>query len=99
MNIVAFMTVLITLPWMSNAAFTYSVSSAGGLGRRFRWCKSWIIYFCQDLVLHCKCWMARALNQNYVRANLTATIAWDLVNSFYDRLAFAGAGMLRAVEP
>jgi hypothetical protein len=43
--------------------------------------------------------MARALNQNYVRANLTATIAWDLVNSFYDRLAFAGAGMLRAVEP
>ena len=44
------------------------------------------------------CW-ARALNQNYVRANLTATIAWDLVNSFYDRLAFAGTGMLRAVEP
>jgi galactosylceramidase len=42
---------------------------------------------------------ARVLNQNYVRANLTATIAWDLVNSFYDRLAFAGAGILRAVEP
>ena len=44
------------------------------------------------------CW-ARALNQNYVRANLTATIAWDLVDSFYDRLKFAGTGMLRAVEP
>jgi galactosylceramidase len=44
------------------------------------------------------CW-ARELNQNYVRANLTATIAWDLVNSFYDRLKFSGTGILRAVEP
>jgi galactosylceramidase len=44
------------------------------------------------------CW-ARALNENYVRANLTATIAWDLVDSFYDRLAFPGTGILRAVEP
>ena len=44
------------------------------------------------------CW-ARELNQNYVRANLTAMIAWDLVNSFYDNLEFAGAGLLRAVEP
>jgi galactosylceramidase len=44
------------------------------------------------------CW-ARELNQNYVRANLTATIAWDLVNSFYDRLEFSGTGLLRAVEP
>lgn len=44
------------------------------------------------------CW-ARELNQNYVRSNLTATIAWDLVNSFYDGLAFAGTGVLRAVEP
>ncbi|UJR34751.1 hypothetical protein I4U23_027529 [Adineta vaga] len=45
-----------------------------------------------------RCW-ARELNQNYVRANLTATIAWDLINSFYDNLAYPGAGMLRAVEP
>jgi galactosylceramidase len=44
------------------------------------------------------CW-ARALNQNYVRANLTATIAWALINSFYDRLDWAGVGMLRAIEP
>ncbi len=44
------------------------------------------------------CW-ARELNQNYVRANLTATIAWDLVDSFYDELNFAGMGILRAVEP
>ncbi len=45
-----------------------------------------------------KCW-ARELNQNYVRANLTSTIAWDLINSFYDNLEFAGAGLLRAVQP
>jgi galactosylceramidase len=44
------------------------------------------------------CW-ARELNQNYVRANLTATIAWNLIDSYYDRLAFAGDGILRAVEP
>jgi galactosylceramidase len=44
------------------------------------------------------CW-ARALNQNYVRANLTATIAWALIASFYNNLKFAGTGMLRAVEP
>ncbi len=44
------------------------------------------------------CW-ARSLNQNYVRANLTATIAWDLINSFYDRLPWAGVGILRANEP
>ena len=45
-----------------------------------------------------RCW-ARELNQNYVRANLTATIAWALLASFYDNLAFAGTGMLHAVEP
>jgi galactosylceramidase len=44
------------------------------------------------------CW-ARSLNQNYVRANLTATIAWDLINSFYDRLPWSGVGILRANEP
>ncbi len=44
------------------------------------------------------CW-AREINQNYVRANLTSTIAWDLIDSFYDNLKFAGAGLLRAVQP
>ena len=44
------------------------------------------------------CW-ARALNQNYVRANLTATIAWNLINSFYDNLPWQGVGILRANEP
>jgi len=44
------------------------------------------------------CW-ARALNQNYVHANLTSTIAWALIASFYDGLIFAGTGMLSAVEP
>ena len=45
-----------------------------------------------------QCW-ARALNENYVRANLTATIAWALIASFYDSLAFGGTGLLHAVEP
>jgi galactosylceramidase len=45
-----------------------------------------------------QCW-ARALNENYVRANLTATIAWALIASFYDNLAFGGTGLLHAVEP
>ncbi len=44
------------------------------------------------------CW-AREINQNYVRANLIATIAWDLIDSFYDDLSFSGAGLLRAVQP
>ncbi len=56
----------------------------------------------EDMSVHwntgAECW-ARELNENYVRANLTGTIAWDLVNSFYDRLSFAGDGILRAVEP
>jgi galactosylceramidase len=44
------------------------------------------------------CW-ARSLNQNYVRANLTATIAWASINSFYDGLPWSGVGILRANEP
>lgn len=56
----------------------------------------------EDMSVHwnsgANCW-AREMNENYVRANLTATIAWDLVNSYYDRLAFPGTGILRAVEP
>jgi galactosylceramidase len=44
------------------------------------------------------CW-ARELNQNYVRANLTATIAWAIIDSFYDRLDWAGTGVMRAAEP
>ena len=45
-----------------------------------------------------QCW-ARVVNENYVRANLTATIAWSLIASFYDQLAFGGTGLLHAVEP
>ena len=45
-----------------------------------------------------QCW-ARALNENYVRANLTATIAWALIASYYDNLPLGGTGLLHAVEP
>ena len=33
------------------------------------------------------CW-ARVINRNYVTGNLTATIAWNLVDSYYDGLPF-----------
>lgn len=45
-----------------------------------------------------QCWV-RALNENYVRANLSATIAWALIASFYNDLVFGGTGVMRAVEP
>ena len=44
------------------------------------------------------CW-ARILNQNYVRGGMTATIAWNLVNTFYDELPFGGDGLMHAVTP
>jgi galactosylceramidase len=45
-----------------------------------------------------RCW-ARELNQDYVRANLTSTIAWATINSFYDGIDWSGTGIMRAVEP
>ena len=44
------------------------------------------------------CW-ARILNQNYVRANVTATIAWNLIASYYDELAYSQDGLMHAVTP
>ena len=45
-----------------------------------------------------ECW-ARELSQDYVLANLTSTIAWALINSFYDGIDWSGTGVMRAVEP
>ena len=44
------------------------------------------------------CW-ARILNQNYVRANVTATLAWNLIASYYDELAYSQDGLIHAVTP
>lgn len=44
------------------------------------------------------CW-ARLLNQNYVIGNITATIMWNLVTSFYPTLPYYGASLMDAAEP
>ena len=44
------------------------------------------------------CW-ARLLNRNYALANMTSTIAWNLIAAYYDALPYAGDALMHAPEP
>ncbi|KAM9645745.1 galactocerebrosidase isoform 1-T1 [Trichechus inunguis] len=44
------------------------------------------------------CW-GRILNQNYINGHMTATIAWNLVASYYEQLPYGGCGLMTAQEP
>ena len=44
------------------------------------------------------CW-ARLLNQNRVIGNITASIMWNLVTSFYTSLPYFGASLMNAGQP
>ena len=44
------------------------------------------------------CW-ARILNQNYVNGNMTSTISWNLVASYYDNLPYTSDALMSAYYP
>ena len=44
------------------------------------------------------CW-ARLLSQNYVVGNITATIMWNLVSSYYSSLPYFGASLYVQAHP
>ena len=42
---------------------------------------------------------SREISRNYVQANLTATVAWNLIAAYDDDLPYGGAGLMHANNP
>ena len=47
---------------------------------------------------HGGCW-SRLLNRNYVFGNMTTTIAWNLIASYYSELPYSEMGLMLAISP
>ena len=82
-------------PCFANASTAYPLPNADSLGKKFWASEDW---WAQPNWDGASYW-GRILNQRYIRANMTAVIAWSPLWSVYTNLLFQEAGLMRAREP